>query len=204
MARPASRQEFKLYIKTHNKTGLRYLGKTIAKDPHTYTGSGKYWKRHLKKHGTDYTTQILLVTTDKNDLIETALFFSNIFDIVRSSEWANLKKEEGDGGWSHINNNLELIKERSKSVQGEKNPMYGLKREKSPIFGKKQTSDHKEKRLSKIEGTKKLMSQNHTRSASGKKWYYNVVSNEQKRFFQGQEEPGYKLGRSPKLKKDLL
>jgi hypothetical protein len=201
VAKPASRQEFKLYIKTHNKTGLKYLGKTVAKDPHAYPGSGKYWKRHLKKHGHDFTTQILLITHDKNDLIETALFFSDIFNVVLSPDWANLKKEEGDGGWSHVNTNPELIKERSKTVQGTKNPMYGLKNEKSPIFGKKQTYEHKEKRLSKIRGlkrsdeAKKLMSQNHTKSATGKKWYHNPITNEQKRFFQGFELNGYIKGR---------
>ena len=35
-----------LYKKTHNKTGLKYLGKTISKDPYTYSGSGVYWTRH--------------------------------------------------------------------------------------------------------------------------------------------------------------
>ena len=42
---------FYLYIKTHSKTGLKYLGYTQKKDPFSYTGSGTYWKRHLKKHG---------------------------------------------------------------------------------------------------------------------------------------------------------
>jgi len=35
-----------LYKKTHNETGLQYLGKTI-RDPHKYPGSGLYWKRQL-------------------------------------------------------------------------------------------------------------------------------------------------------------
>jgi len=40
-----------LYKKTHNITGLQYLGKTISKDPYSYTGSGVRWTNHLKKHG---------------------------------------------------------------------------------------------------------------------------------------------------------
>lgn len=87
-----------LYVKTHNKTGLKYLGKTVNKDPHRYTGSGKVWLRHLKKHGLDYTTQILLATEDKNELKETGLFFSRLWNIVESKEWANLMPESGDGG----------------------------------------------------------------------------------------------------------
>lgn len=87
-----------LYVKTHNKTGLKYLGKTVSKDPHKYTGSGKYWKLHLEKHGYDYNTEILLETNDKQELKETGLFFSKLWNIVNSDEWANLKPEEGDGG----------------------------------------------------------------------------------------------------------
>jgi hypothetical protein len=38
-----------LYVKTHNNTGMKYLGKTTKPDPHKYPGSGKRWTRHLKK-----------------------------------------------------------------------------------------------------------------------------------------------------------
>jgi hypothetical protein len=91
-----------LYVKTHNKTGLKYLGKTKSKDPFKYRGSGKYWKRHINKHGYDVTTQILLVTENKEELKQTGLFFSKLWNIVKSREWANLKLENGDGGWDHI------------------------------------------------------------------------------------------------------
>lgn len=86
-----------LYIKTHNETGLKYLGKTNQKDYHSYPGSGVRWKRHLEKHCYDYRTDILLVTDDKNELKETGIFFSKIFNIVKSKEWANLQEEKGDG-----------------------------------------------------------------------------------------------------------
>jgi hypothetical protein len=41
-----------LYVKVHNKTGLKYLGKTIQ-DPYKYGGSGVHWSSHVKKHGND-------------------------------------------------------------------------------------------------------------------------------------------------------
>ena len=47
-----------LYVKTHKKTGLQYLGFT-TKDPFNYNGSGHHWCRHLKKHGSDHTTEII-------------------------------------------------------------------------------------------------------------------------------------------------
>lgn len=86
-----------LYKKTHNKTGLKYLGKTI-KDPYEYKGSGLVWGRHIKKHGYDVTTEILLATEDKREFKETAIFFSKLFDVVSSPEWANLTEEQGQGG----------------------------------------------------------------------------------------------------------
>ena len=51
-----------LYVKTHRKTGLKYLGKTTKKDPHAYHGSGADWKIHLKEHGYDYDTEIIRET----------------------------------------------------------------------------------------------------------------------------------------------
>ena len=56
-----------LYLKTHAKTGLKYLGKTIT-DPYTYLGSGKRWRRHLAKHGNDIITEVLLETEDAQEL----------------------------------------------------------------------------------------------------------------------------------------
>jgi len=87
-----------LYVKTHNITGLKYLGKTSAANPHTYTGSGKYWKRHLAKYGNDYTTEIVRECADNNEAAEWGLYFSTLWNVVESSEWANLAPETGDGG----------------------------------------------------------------------------------------------------------
>lgn len=95
-----------LYVKTHNVTGLKYLGKT-EKDPFKYNGSGKYWVRHLKRHGYDIKTEILLVTESKTELKETGIFFSKLFDIVKSEEWANLTEEKGDGISSEFSSELQ-------------------------------------------------------------------------------------------------
>jgi hypothetical protein len=53
-----------LYKKTHRKTGLKYLGYT-SRDPFSYTGSGKYWSRHLKKVRTEHFKK--LAQKRKND-----------------------------------------------------------------------------------------------------------------------------------------
>ena len=36
-----------LYVKKHAVTGKLYFGKTTAKDPIKYPGSGKYWSNHI-------------------------------------------------------------------------------------------------------------------------------------------------------------
>lgn len=89
---------YTLYIKTHNSTGLKYLGKCENTDVYKYKGSGKYWSRHLNKHGNDVTTEVLLETTDKAEMIQMGIYYSTIYNVVEDNTWANLKIEEGDGG----------------------------------------------------------------------------------------------------------
>jgi NUMOD3 motif len=87
-----------LYKKTHIITGLKYLGKTTAKDPHRYIGSGVYWKSHLKMHGEHYITEILKECYTERELRHWGKYYSDLWNIVDSPEWANLKEEVGDGG----------------------------------------------------------------------------------------------------------
>lgn len=92
-------EKYYLYIKT-SPLGLKYLGKT-TKNPYIYNGSGKIWKRHLKKHNlshVDIKTEIVLETNDILELIKLGNELSILYDIVKSSEWANLRIENGDGG----------------------------------------------------------------------------------------------------------
>lgn len=86
-----------LYVKTHNQTGLKYLGKTTESDPHLYPGSGLYWTDHLKQHGKDYSTEILLETEDPEQIRTVGQYYSKLWNVVDSDEWANLQPEEGQG-----------------------------------------------------------------------------------------------------------
>lgn len=87
-----------LYVKTHNVTRLKYFGKTTRHDPISYPGSGKYWKRHLTKHGCNFTTDIIGEFDDPAACQEIALKFSIDNDIVNSDDWANLREENGLDG----------------------------------------------------------------------------------------------------------
>jgi hypothetical protein len=90
---------YRLYIKT-SSLGLKYLGKT-TKDPFKYIGSGKVWLRHIKKHHLTYKdihTEIIFETTHEDEFIKKGIEISKKFNVVESSQWANLRIEEGDGG----------------------------------------------------------------------------------------------------------
>lgn len=86
-----------LYLKTHNRTGLKYLGKTIE-NPHTYKGSGVVWRRHLDKHGDGVTTEVIFQSNDKSEFRDVALYYSKLWNIVESDKFANLTEESGQGG----------------------------------------------------------------------------------------------------------
>jgi len=92
-----------LYIATHNTTGLKYFGKTrryfTEKDLQKYYhGSGKLWKEHLTEFGDNVTMEIYGMFPEE-DVVNKALTFSLVNDIVESDIWKNDKVENGlDGG----------------------------------------------------------------------------------------------------------
>lgn len=93
-----------LYLK-ESPLGLKYLGKCTSTDPYKYLGSGKIWKMHIKKHNltsNDIKTTILFETEDKEEFKRIGLYYSELWNITESSEFANLRPENGDGGWGHI------------------------------------------------------------------------------------------------------
>ena len=85
-----------LYKKTHNITGLQYLGKT-TKDPYKYKGSGKDWTPHINEHGYDVTTEILKECDSNEELSPWGRYYSELWDIVASPYWANRIPETGGG-----------------------------------------------------------------------------------------------------------
>ena len=152
-----------LYLKTHNKTGLKYFGKT-TKDPFKYKGSGKYWLRHIAKHGNDVTTEIVCsCSTEKEARIE-GLKYSKQWNIVESSKFANLIEEIGQGGATmlgkkHTPETIKKIKAYPGFWLGKKRgPLNKAQRkaisqrtsgENNPMFGKTHSKEVREK-LSKL------------------------------------------------------
>ena len=122
-----------LYVMTHRITGLKYLGYT-TQDINQYNGSGKYWQRHLKVHGTDIHKEIIHECHTREELRLMGRHYSELWNIVNSTNengkkvWANEKIEEGTGGGDHFikNNpmrNPELVKKRSGDKHHMKDPI---------------------------------------------------------------------------------
>lgn len=99
-----------IYVK-QAPSGLLYLGKTVKDintNPSCYLGSGTYWLEHIKSHNyksKDIKTWILHETEDLEDLKLIGKYYSDLFDVVNSNDWANLKPEEGDGGMTRSGEN---------------------------------------------------------------------------------------------------
>jgi len=125
-----------LYIGTHNKTGLKYFGKTgkyfTQKELQKYYhGSGKYWKKHLKKHGDDVTMEIYGIYK-KSEVEEIALKFSKDNNIVRALNesgdrkgrkvWANEKPENGLDGNVKGNKHAKETKKKISKIMQNKTP----------------------------------------------------------------------------------
>jgi hypothetical protein len=127
-----------LYVKTHNVTGLKYFGKTKRSNVHGYTGSGVYWKRHLKKHGKNYSTEVVAQFSENQieELKEFAIKFSIENNIVDSREWANITIETGLD--SH------------NALRGHRHPMWGKTGKAHQRFGKP-LSDESKQRMSKAQ-----------------------------------------------------
>lgn len=87
-----------LYKKTHNKTGLQYLGKTIREDYEVYQGSGVKWREHIAEHGYDVTTELVRVCETDADLRKYGKYYTKLWNVVDDPNWANLKEEAGPGG----------------------------------------------------------------------------------------------------------
>ena len=209
-----------LYIKTHQKTGLKYFGKT-SRNPYTYKGSGKYWKLHLRKHGNHVDTEVLGCYTE-DEVEDVALKFSKDNNIAESSEWANLIDENGlDGGYTgeiwnkgkkcpplseeHKNKLRSALKNHivseetkakiSAATKGKKRTEEQRARASAAMTGKKR-KPHTEETKAKIRAGnkgKKHTSKKIGIATKGKLWYNNGIETVMR--YEGEQPEGFVRGR---------
>ena len=65
-------------------------------NPFSYPGSGVYWANHLKVHGNDVKTEILHECGVIEEIETLGLYYSNLWNIVESKDFANLVPETGE------------------------------------------------------------------------------------------------------------
>ena len=114
-----------IYVKK-SPLGLLYLGKTI-KNPYTYKGSGTEWIKHLKDNKInkqDIETFILDVTDDREYFKFIGRYYSNLFDVVKNRNWANIIPETGGGLGAKTGDNHPMKRPEVKAkITGDKNHM---------------------------------------------------------------------------------
>lgn len=146
-----------LYVKTHNITGLKYLGQTSSNNPSVYKGSGKYWRAHLNVHGFNIKTEILRECATKEEVKYWGKHFSTLWNIVSSNEWANLAVENGYGGATRngMKNKPRSLESRAKTVRANIGRIHSFESrmknresnlgENNGMFGKSHSSSAKQK-----------------------------------------------------------
>lgn len=175
-----------LYVKTHNKTGLKYFGKT-KQNPITYKGSGKYWKQHIRKHGYDVTTKIIGIFCSEQDCEKVAVNYSKENNIVNSIEWANLKEENGkDGSPIGVRHSTEHKEKISRSLHGKCYNDFDADTRKRMSDAAKKRADQKVKdgshqflgesgkEISRNRNKKLVDSQQHNFLGKGKIWVIDI------------------------------
>jgi hypothetical protein len=148
-------------VKTHQKTGLKYLCKT-TKNPFKYDGSGVDWLTHLKKYGFEYDTEVIMECANQKELYYWGSYYSKIWNVVSGQDdygnkiWANRIPETGGGGGgdkeSHkkISDALKGKSTWNKGISGWKcdpktnvNKSLSKQGNKNPQYGKSRTVDEK-------------------------------------------------------------
>ena len=160
-----------LYVKTHRKTNLKYLGKT-SQDPFSYRGSGLDWVPHIKEHGNDCETIILRECETNQEIREWGRYYSKLYNVVDSEEWANRIPETGGGNGGDTGPlSVEHKKKISEAHKGMKHTeetkmLLSMQRK-----GKPRNPESVEKTASKLRGRKrpKEVRESISKSHQGKK-----------------------------------
>lgn len=155
---------YRLLIKTHSVTGLKYLCKTVKEDYISYKGSGKYWCNHLEKHGREVKTEVLYESSCLVEFSRVCVEYSTKFNVVESEEWANLIPENGlDGGdrWKFLDDEH---KERVREFQRKKTKGVARSLEHCVAISegrKNMSTEDKEKRKLKLQKTRSSKNYDH-------------------------------------------
>jgi hypothetical protein len=138
---------YTLYLKTHNITGLKYLGYTKNPNPIKYRGSGLYWKYHIKKYGNDVFTEILFQSSSIEEISIIGREFSEKWNVAENEEFANFCNEDGNMLYGKANPNFvghpHTEETRKKISQNNARSLKGKTGKDHPAFRHKVHPDNK-------------------------------------------------------------
>ena len=113
-----------IYIWTNKINEKKYIGKCWGDPSSSYIGSGKYFKRAIKKFGIEHFKREILETCfSKKELKEKEQYWLDFYNAALSDEFYNISPTAGGG-------------HHGADYRGEKNPMWGKKHPNhKPHFG---------------------------------------------------------------------
>jgi len=114
-----------IYITTNMIDGKRYIGqKNFRKGWEVYLGSGKHFKRAIKKYGKEnFSREIIAIAYSKEELDKLEIEFIKLHNAVESDDYYNLC--DGGIGTTGFTHSEETKQKQSEANKGEKNYLYG-------------------------------------------------------------------------------
>lgn len=104
-----------VYIWENKINGMKYIGKCQDTPDSNYIGSGKYFKRAVKKYGIENFERTIIETCDNADeLKDREKYWLDYYDAANSNEYYNISPNSGGG-------------HHGADYKGKNNPMYGRK-----------------------------------------------------------------------------
>lgn len=114
-----------IYITTNMINGKRYIGqKMFCKGWEAYLGSGKHFKKAIKKYGREnFIKEIIAIAYSKEELNKLEIEFIKLHNAVESDDYYNLC--DGGNGISGFTMSVETKRKQSEAHKGEKSYIYG-------------------------------------------------------------------------------
>lgn len=123
-----------IYIWTNNLDKMKYVGKCWGDPTCSYKGSGKYFKRALKKYGIEnFSREILEYCYSKKELIEREQYWLDYYDAANNDQFYNISPNSGGGhhGADYNGDKNPMWKKKHPNHKphiGKENGMYGVHR----------------------------------------------------------------------------
>lgn len=137
-----------IYETTNILNQKKYIGKCIfsrKNDWNKYLGSGTYLKRAMKKYGKEnFKRKILFLAMNEKELNELEETIIDLFDVVKSKQYYNLKRTSIGGDVFTDNPRKEIIREmRREQMSGKGNHQYGKQKTDKMIASVKEANSKK-------------------------------------------------------------